>query len=72
LVAGNVYQYQHPEVIEIPSRQTAIIDSVMGVKQSTYATQKMISDSLNYQTYTEPLPKTNCPSFGSEPISELQ
>lgn len=48
LVAGNVYQFQNPKVIETPAG-TEQIDSTSWVQQSTVLTQGMIIDSLEQQ-----------------------
>lgn len=48
LIAGNVYQWQNPKVIEVPTQQTAI-DSTAWVKKSAYADRGTIIDSLRAQ-----------------------
>lgn len=48
LVAGNLYQYQNPNVVEVPAGQTQI-DSTAWVKRSAYASRGMIIDSLEAQ-----------------------
>lgn len=51
LVAGNVYQYQNPTVVEISLGQTAI-DSTTWVKRTAFATRGLIIDSLRSQNET--------------------
>lgn len=48
LIAANVYQWQNPQVVEVPSGQTEI-DRTAWVKRSAYASQEMILDSLKAQ-----------------------
>lgn len=45
LVAGNVWQYQNPEVVKVPADQTKI-DSTAWVQQSTYMARQLLIDSL--------------------------
>lgn len=48
LIAGNVYQWQNPQTVEIPAEQTAI-DSSAWVQRSAYQTRGSIIDSLRSQ-----------------------
>lgn len=45
LIAGNVYQYQNPKVVEVPTGQESI-DSTAWVSQVVHLTHGMIIDSL--------------------------
>lgn len=48
LIGGNVYQWQNPNVVEIPVGQERI-DSTSWVRQSTVLSQRAIIDSLENQ-----------------------
>jgi len=48
LIAGNVYQYQNPQTVEVPAEQTAI-DSTAWVQKSAYQSRGSIIDSLRAQ-----------------------
>lgn len=48
LIAANLYQFQNPKVIEVPTEQTAI-DSTAWVTRSAYADRETIIDSLRSQ-----------------------
>lgn len=48
LIAGNVYQYQNPKILEVPEGQTEI-DSTAWVQRAAYLARGMIIDSLKQQ-----------------------